>query len=208
MAASVTLVLATTNAGKSREFRQLLAGEPFALRDLGDYPNTPAPDEDGTTFAENARHKAAATALILNQWVLADDTGLEVDALGGDPGIRSARYAGPNAKAGRNRELLLKNLAHVKLAARSARFVCHLALSDPAGTIAAESSGSCRGRILFEPAGTGGFGYDSLFEIPEYHRTLAEIGEAAASCLTHRARAVEGLRGRLLKLLWQSERTS
>lgn len=208
MAASVTLVLATTNAGKSREFRQLLAGEPFVLRDLGDYPDTPAPDEDGPTFADNARHKAAAIALILKQWVLADDTGLEVDALGGAPGIRSARYSGPNAKAGENRELLLKNLEHVPLAARTARFVCHLALADPAGTIVAESTGSCRGRILFVPTGTGGFGYDSLFELPEYHRTLAEIGEAAASCLTHRARAVEELRGRLRKLLWQSERIS
>jgi XTP/dITP diphosphohydrolase len=126
--------------------------------------------------------------------VLADDTGLEVDALDGRPGIHTARYAGPAATPQSNRRRLLDELADVPPKRRTARFVCALALADPAGNIRAEASGQLRGRIRTTPAGSGGFGYDALFEIVEYHRTLAELGDVARAWLSHRGRAV----GRLL----------
>ena len=158
-------------------------------------------DEDGRTLADNARRKARVAACQLKQWVLADDTGLEVDALGGGPGVQSCRYAGPGATAEANRHLLLQRLSGVVTGDRAASFVCHLALADPDGQIRVESTGRCRGRIRTSAAGSGGFGYDSLFEIVEYHLTLAELGTAASDCLTHRARAVEAIRPRLRELL-------
>lgn len=200
MAAPQILVLGTSNPGKSQEFRELLQGCPWQLADLSQFADVSLPAEDGATYVENARRKAQEVALQIRHWVLADDTGLEVDALAGAPGIHSARYAGPGASAVENRRRLLEQLAGVPARERTARFVCQLSLADPLGRIVAEATGYCRGQLRFEPAGTGGFGYDSLFEITEYHCTLAELGTAAAACLTHRSRAVAGIWPQLLRI--------
>lgn len=200
MVPTTTLVLGTGNRGKSEEFRRLLDG-PWRLSDLAEIAGWDTVEEDGPTLAGNARRKARVLASQLKHWVLADDTGLEVDALEGEPGVHSARFAGPNATAEANRRLLLQRLSGVAASQRSASFVCQLALADPSGEIRAESTGRCRGRIRTTAAGAGGFGYDCLFEIVEYHVTLAELGEAASACLTHRARAIEAIRARLRELL-------
>jgi XTP/dITP diphosphohydrolase len=120
---------------------------------------------------------------------LADDSGLLVDALDGRPGVFSARFSGPDATDASNNRLLLEQLGSLALERRTARFVCHIAVSDPAGRIQAESEAACCGRILFEPRGENGFGYDPLFEIVEYHRSFAEFGLRAKAYLSHRARA-------------------
>jgi XTP/dITP diphosphohydrolase len=124
-----------------------------------------------------------------------------VDALNGAPGVYSARFAGPTASPEANRRRLLVELGDIPLQRRSASFLCHLALADPAGHVRAETAGRCCGRIRFQPAGDRGFGYDSLFEIVEYRLTLAQLGEAATACLSHRARAVGALWPDLVRLL-------
>lgn len=191
------LVLGTANPGKAAEFRILLDRSGWGLIDLSAFESLPAVEERGNSYAENAVAKASQLAAHLHEWVLADDTGLEVDALAGEPGIRTARYAGPGATPESNRRRLLDALADVPAERRTARFVCALALADPTGTIRAEASGHLRGRIRREPAGAGGFGYDALFEIVEYHRTLAELGDVARAGLSHRGRAVVRLLPRL-----------
>ncbi|HUT91278.1 MAG TPA: RdgB/HAM1 family non-canonical purine NTP pyrophosphatase [Thermoguttaceae bacterium] len=195
------LILGTANRHKARELALLLAPTGLALASLADLAERAEVDESGGSLAENARQKATVEAEYLRKWVLADDTGLEVDALGGAPGVRSARFAGPSADAEANRRRLLDELADVPLARRTAQFVCHLALADPSGSIRAESEGRCRGRIRFAPSGDGGFGYDSLFEVVEHGRTFAELGDSVKARLSHRARAVEGMIPQLLDLV-------
>jgi XTP/dITP diphosphohydrolase len=187
------LLLGTANRHKAHEFQVLLAGTGLTLQTLADVSAPLEIAETGSSLAENARLKAQGLAAHFGCWVLADDTGLEVAALQGAPGVRSARYAGPQADAAANRRFLLEQLTDVPQDQRQARFVCTLALADPTGALWAESVGSCGGRIRSEPAGERAFGYDCLFEIVEYHRTLAQLGAAAQSRLTHRARAVERL---------------
>ena len=188
------LVLATGNLHKVRELTGLLRSLAIQLVSLADVHPVQPVDENGTTLAENARCKATGYARSLGEWVLADDTGLEVDALGGAPGVRSARFAGENATMAENRARLLQELAGVPLPARTARFVCHLAVADPTGKIVAEAMGMCRGRIQLEASGGEfGFGYDTLFEIVEYSRTLAELGSAATAMIGHRGRGVRRL---------------
>jgi XTP/dITP diphosphohydrolase len=194
------LVLGTANRKKGIELADLLRPVGVELRTLADFPGDFQVAEDGDTFAANARLKAAGYARLLGQWVLADDSGLEVDALGGRPGVFSARYAGPDATDASNNRLLLEQLGDTPLADRTARFVCHIAVADPAGEIQAESEAACRGRILFEPRGDDGFGYDPLFEIVEYHRTFAEFGLRVKAALSHRARAARGLIPQLTQL--------
>lgn len=189
-----TLVLGTANRDKAAELAVLLARTGLELITLADVPDPLAVDEGSDSFAENARRKASQQAAHLGAWVLADDTGLVVDALGGAPGVHTARYAGPNATGADNRRRLLAELGDLPLERRTARFVCYLALSDPTGTIRAESEGHCSGRILLEPRGEQGFGYDSLFEVVEYHRTFAELGDVAKSVISHRARAMGKMR--------------
>jgi XTP/dITP diphosphohydrolase len=196
-----SLVLGTANRGKAQELIALLASNGLEILTLGDVPNPLSIDEAGESFVENARLKAARQAAHLGRWVLGDDTGLLVDALNGAPGIYSARYAGPNASGEDNRRRLLAELGDLPLAERAARFVCRLALADPEGKIRAESDGHCRGRILFEPRGQQGFGYDTLFEVVEYHCTFGELGEAAKNLLSHRARAMGRLLPQLVALL-------
>ncbi len=183
------LVLGTANRKKGIELADLVRPAGVEVATLADFPGDLSVEESGETFAANARLKAAGYARLLGRWVLADDSGLEVDLLGGRPGVFSARYAGFDASDESNNRLLLGELADAPIERRTARFVCHIAVADPTGEIRGESDASCRGRILFEPRGEDGFGYDPLFEIVEYHRTFAELGLRAKSVLSHRARA-------------------
>ena len=134
--------------------------------------------------------EAAETATFLSQWAIGEDSGLEVDALDGAPGIFSARYSGENANDERNNAKLLDALSEVPDAKRGAQYVCHIALADPTGEIRLSIEATCRGQILAEARGENGFGYDPLFLLPEYHRTFGELGSAAKRHLSHRARAI------------------
>lgn len=193
MSSAKILVLGTANRKKGLELADLLTPAGLELRTLADFPQAIAVVEDGDTFAANAALKAIQQAKHLGHWVLADDSGLAVDALDGAPGVRSARYSGVGATDTSNNRLLLEQLSSVPAERRTARFVCHATLADPRGTIRGESEAFCCGRILFEPRGAAGFGYDPLFEIAEYHRSFAELGLLAKACLSHRARAVRRL---------------
>lgn len=190
---TTTLVLGTHNPGKVRELVELLQPLGMELKSLADFLRPLEIDETGDSFPANARLKAASQARHLGAWILGEDSGIPVDALGGAPGIYSARYAGPVATDERNNARLLEELDNIPPERRTAHYVCQLALADPTGAIRAESGGICRGRIRFEPVGCAGFGYDPLFEIVEYHRTCGELGEAVKSVLSHRARAVATL---------------
>lgn len=195
------LVLGTANRKKARELVDLLAPVGLELKTLAEFPNALAVDETGDSFAANAALKATAQARHLGQWVLGEDSGLVVDALGGAPGVYSARYAGPNATDEMNNARLLAELGDTPLERRAAHYVCHMTLSDPKGNLRAEAAGKCHGRIRNQPAGSSGFGYDPLFEIVEAHRTCAELGDIVKSVLSHRARAVEQLIPRLMELV-------
>jgi XTP/dITP diphosphohydrolase len=194
------LVLGTANRKKGLELAQLFQPVGVELRTLADFPRGPEVVEDGDTFAANARLKAAGYARQLSCWVLADDSGLAVDALGGKPGVFSARYSGPNATDESNNRLVLEQLGDLELERRSAQFICHIVVANPQGEIRAESEAACRGRIIFAPRGEGGFGYDPLFEIVEYHRTFAELGLSVKAQLSHRARAASQLIPQLVRL--------
>jgi len=195
------LVIGTANRKKGEELAGLFAPLGLELKTLADFPEAIRVEEDGKTLAENAARKATRQARHLGRWVLADDSGLEVDALGGEPGVASARYSGPGAADQSNNRLLLEKLAGVPPEKRTARFVCHMVLADPSGAIRARSEGVCRGRILAAPQGSGGFGYDPLFEIVEYHRTFGVLGPLVKACLSHRARAARQLIPRLVELI-------
>ena len=199
------LVFATRNRGKIVELRALLAGlrgDPAAAPAIEvlslDELDRPVPEvvEDGETFAANAAKKARAVSDATGLPALADDSGLEVDALGGAPGVWSARYAGPEATDEDNNRKLLAALQGVPVERRTARFRSVLALADTAGSLGEEvilAHGVCEGRILEEPRGTGGFGYDPLFYVPELGATFAELGVGTKNDLSHRARAMRAL---------------
>ena len=187
------LVLASRNAKKAREIADLLSRLDIKVLDLSKFPDAPEVAETGTTFAENAALKASETALATAHWTLADDSGLEVDALQGAPGVYSARYAGPGCTDADNNEKLLQALNGLPKEKRGAQFVCNLAIADPTGTIRLQVQDHCRGRIIENLCGSDGFGYDPLFMIPEYHQTFGQLGLAVKSCLSHRARAFRRL---------------
>ena len=197
-----TLVIASGNAGKVREFGQLLA-------DLG-LETRPQPDgldveETGNTFAENARLKAEAVARATGCWALADDSGLSVDALGGAPGVHSARYAESDSA---RIERLLRELGEADAhdpASRGACFTAALALANPAGEVVLEVEGICPGQILEAPRGEGGFGYDPVFFVPEAGLTFAEMPQSQKANLGHRGRAFAALKPRLRELLDQDK---
>lgn len=195
------LVLGTGNRKKGIELAALVAPLGLEVLTLADVPWAIEVEESGRTFAENARLKAVEQARHLGEWVLADDSGLVVDALGGAPGVYSARYSDPGATDERNNEKLLRELRDVPLERRTARFVCCTALANPQGELLAESAGDCRGRILTSLHGAHGFGYDPLFEIVEYHRTFGELGLSVKAFLSHRARAMRALLPQLQRLL-------
>lgn len=196
---SATLVLGTTNQGKVRELVDLLAPLGIGCQSLADHAAAVEVEETGATFAENAALKATAQARALGRWVLAEDSGLVVAALGGAPGVHSARFSG--ALAGepriatdaRNNALLLERLAGRRGRERAAHYACHAALADPAGGIVAVAAGTCGGLIAEQPAGCGGFGYDPLFIVPEYHRTFGELPATVKAVISHRARALRAI---------------
>ncbi len=203
----MTLVLGTRNRKKLGELIDLLKPLSMELKTLADFPDSIEVDETGATFAENARLKASLQAKRLGQWVLGEDSGLCVDALGGDPGVRSARFSDPGATDERNNRLLLDKLAGLAPEKRTAFYTCYAVLADHEGNVRAESEGHCRGRILAEPAGAGGFGYDPLFEVVEYHRTFGELTPAVKRAVSHRSRALRLLLPKL-KLLITEGKTS
>lgn len=174
--------------------------EGVAVKTLADCPEIRDTIEDADSFAGNARKKASEAAIALETWVIADDSGLAVDALNGEPGIFSARYAGTHGDDAANNQKLLEALRDVPDERRGAAFVCALAVADPSGTIVAEAEGKCRGRIIRDLRGPGGFGYDPLFLILEYHKTFGELGALVKHQLSHRARAFGRLRPRLEQL--------
>jgi XTP/dITP diphosphohydrolase len=195
------LVFATRNKGKLVELRELLAGiEVISIDEVG--KDVPEVIEDADTFVGNAAKKAREVSAATGFPALADDSGLEVDALGGAPGVFSARYAGePHSDSANNAKLLA---ALVGVADRRARFRAVLALADGAGPLGAEiitADGTCEGTILTAPRGTGGFGYDPLFFAPELGMTFAEAGVGSKSELSHRARAMRAIKPRLLAYL-------
>ena len=195
------LVLGTGNRKKFGELVDLLAPLGFELKSLADFSNALAVEETGDSFAENAALKATTQARHLKHWVLGEDSGLAVDALKGAPGILSARYSDPGATDERNNQKLFIELASVAVEKRTAHYVCHATLSDPTGTIQADTEGWCQGRIRTEYAGQGGFGYDPLFEIVEYHRTFGELAPAVKAMLSHRARAIRQMIPTLMNLV-------
>jgi XTP/dITP diphosphohydrolase len=195
------LVLGTANRKKGLELAELVAPLGLEVRTLPDFPQAVSVAETGDTFAANAALKAVEQATHLGQWVLADDSGLAVDALGGAPGVYSARYAGPDASDEDNNHHLLAELANVPLERRTAHYVCHATLADPAGAIRAEAEDYCHGRILADYRGAGGFGYDPLFEIIEYHRTFGELSATVKAVLSHRGRAMRRLLPAFRRLL-------
>src|SRR5271168_1046569 len=187
------LVLGTRNAKKRQEIVEILGDLPLELRDLSSYPQAPEVDETGTTFEANARKKAVELALALHEWVLGEDSGLVVPGLGGRPGVYSARYAGRQGDDAANNARLLAELAPLPDDRRAAYYVCTAALADPRGTVQATAEGRCHGVILREARGVGGFGYDPLFLIPEYHQTFGELNARVKHALSHRGRALAQL---------------
>ena len=187
------LVAATGNRKKGQELVALLSSWRVPIQTLADFPALPPVEETGTTFTNNAALKAQGYARLLGEWVLADDSGICVDALDGAPGVYSARFAGPQASDEENNDLLLAKLQGLPPQKRAARYVCHVCLADPSGDVRATAEDCCRGRILEKRLGVGGFGYDPLFEVVEYHRTFGELTLAVKSCLSHRARAIRAL---------------
>jgi len=182
------LLLATRNAHKTREVREIL-GNGWTVEDRSALPDLPEVEETGETFEENAKLKALAASPHYESWVLADDSGLEVDVLGGAPGVRSARFAGDNADMAANRALLLEKLREVRGQGRRGRFRCVLALAKD-GEVVRTFSGSVEGFITLAERGSGGFGYDSLF-IPEGScRTFAEFTSQQKHSCSHRGRAL------------------
>jgi len=194
------IVVATTNRKKLGEMRLLLEPLGFQLRVLSDFEQKTDIEETGSSFIENARLKAVGQAKFLGQWCIGEDSGLVVPALDGAPGIYSARFSGENATDTTNNELLLQKMQAFQGSQRAAYYVSTAVLADPAGNIHIESEGKCWGRIISEPRGIQGFGYDPLFEIAEYHLTFAELGSVVKSALSHRARAMEKFKKRLLEL--------
>jgi XTP/dITP diphosphohydrolase len=195
------LVLGTRNAKKRQEIEEILGNEAIELRDLRSYPDAPEVEEDQNTFEGNARKKASEVARAVQQWVLGEDSGLVVPALNGRPGLHSARYAGKQGDDEANNDKLLAELRPLPEDRRRAYYVCTAALADPRGEVQAVVEGRCHGVIIMERRGSGGFGYDPLFLIPEYHQTFGELSAQVKHALSHRARALERLRPELRNLL-------
>jgi len=200
------ILVATTNPGKVRELRSMLDLD-VAFKTLADFPGIEEVVEDGATFAENARKKATEYARATGLWTLADDSGLVVDALDGAPGVHSARYCG-DVPAGTDRKVidrmnvakLLEALQGVPQDQRAARFVCFLCLASP-DRVQIETEGKVEGRIIDEPAGTGGFGYDPVMFLPELGKTVAQLSDAEKNALSHRGNAIRALIPRLKKVI-------
>lgn len=196
-----TLVLGTRNLKKRTEIEELLHLPALRLETLASYPDAPEVEEDGDTFIANAAKKAQTLAVALQQWVLGEDSGLCVDALGGGPGVYSARFAGEPCDDERNNDRLLEELAEVPDPDRTAHYVCTAVVADPGGTIRATAEGRCHGRIAHRRRGKHGFGYDPLFLFAQGDETFGELDPAVKRTHSHRAAAMAELRPQLESLL-------
>lgn len=192
------LLLATTNKGKALEYKALLSGIPYEIFTMSEQGIRLDIEETGASFEENARLKAVVLATESGLLSLADDSGLEVDALNGEPGVHSARYAGEGASDDDRYLLLLEKLKGVPDGERTARFLCVIAIATPEGQVELYS-GECPGIITGEPRGSHGFGYDPVFFIPELGKTMAELSSEEKNRISHRSRAAEKAREALLK---------
>ena len=203
-----TILVATTNPGKVKELRACL-GEGFKLLNLSDFEGTAEVEEDGRTFAENARKKATGYAKATGLWTIADDSGLVVDALRGEPGVKSARFSGEK-EADRalldhkNMVKVLKLLEDIPKEKRTARFVCHLCLASP-DKILAETEGELEGIITEEETGTNGFGYDPIFFVPDLNKTVAQLTREEKNAISHRGNAIRKLKPLLDEFLASQE---
>lgn len=189
----LVVVLASRNPGKVRELESLLADLPLRLQSLRDFPQIPPPPEEGDTYAANAVSKALAVAHATGEMTLADDSGLEVDALGGAPGVQSSRWLGEEATDAERNAAVLARLRDAPAEARTARFRAVVAVALRDGTVRT-FEGVVEGRIADRPAGETGFGYDPIFLVPEFGRTMAELGPEVKNRISHRAQAVRAAR--------------
>jgi XTP/dITP diphosphohydrolase len=186
------VIIATKNAGKVREFQAILGKRGVEVKSLLDFPDCPDVEETGSTFAENAILKAEAMARYFNTTVIADDSGLSIDALGGRPGVYSARYAGEEKNDQKNIAKVLSELEGVPSAKRTARFHCALAVAAP-GRHTTVVEGTCEGYITEKPQGENGFGYDPIFYVPQKGKTMAQLSAEEKNQISHRAKALEKL---------------
>ena len=194
------LLIATRNPGKLKEYEQLLAGLPVTLTYLSGEGIAHEVEETGETFADNAIHKAEEYARISGLLTLADDSGLEVDALDGEPGVHSARYAGPRATDEDRYQVLLERMRDVPREERGARFRCVIAVAEPEGGVWT-TEGKCEGVIALAPKGEHGFGYDPVFYLPDQEQTMAQLAPEVKNRMSHRARAAQEIRPILERIL-------
>ncbi|NPV80989.1 MAG: XTP/dITP diphosphatase [Firmicutes bacterium] len=187
------LVLATRNKGKADEIRVILNLPGLKLSLASDFPGAPEVEEKASTYAENAAAKARTLAAYSGHYSLADDSGLEVDLLGGQPGVFSARFSGVHRDDQENIRKLLRLLDGVPFHERTARFRCVVALAGPGGELVVKE-GTCEGIITESPRGSSGFGYDPVFLVPEFGKTFAELGPGIKNKISHRARALNAIR--------------
>lgn len=193
------VIIASNNAHKTKEIKEILEAFPFEVITMGEAGIDVDIEENGTTFRENAEIKAAAIMKLTGEICLSDDSGLEVSALGGAPGVYSARYAGEHGNNGKNNEKLLRELDGIPEEERTARFVCSIAMAFPDGRTLF-SEGYVTGRIGFEEKGANGFGYDPLFVIPELGKTFAELTAEVKNNMSHRGEALKELEHKLKEM--------
>ncbi|MER2257137.1 MAG: XTP/dITP diphosphatase [Priestia megaterium] len=186
------IIIATKNAGKVKDFETLFSPKGFQVKSLLDFPEMEDVEETGVTFAENATLKAEAISFALNKPVIADDSGLAIDALNGEPGVYSARYAGENKDDNANIEKVLQKLNDVPFEKRTARFHCALAIAVP-GKRTEIVEGTCEGHILEEKRGENGFGYDPIFFVEKWRCSMAELTKEQKNQISHRANALKRL---------------
>jgi XTP/dITP diphosphohydrolase len=196
----IEVVIATRNSGKLREIQAILSPLGLKILSLRDFPEVPEIIEDGQTFEENAVKKAAAVSRQTSRMAIADDSGLAVDALQGRPGVFSSRYAGEKATDAERYQKLLKEMTGTPQGKRGAAFICAMAVASPKGKVEVVE-GECRGEIAFAPKGSHGFGYDPVFYLPEWGKTMAELDPEVKNRISHRAQALEKLKQVLPKIL-------
>ena len=195
------LVLGSRNKKKLKEMVELLADLPVEVTDLTPYPDAPPVEETAGSFVGNATLKATQLAPVLGAWVLGEDSGLCVPALGGDPGVDSALYAGTHGDDAANNAKLLREMANLKGDERAAYYISTAVLSDPTGKVVAQVEGRCHGVIVDALRGAGGFGYDPLFLVPEYGKTFGELPPEVKQAMSHRAKAFQQLRPVIERIL-------